>query len=147
MLVYATEPLTGDVEVTGPLAVRLHVATSGRDTDFTAALVDLHPDGRPIGVADGILRLRYRNGLDAQELAEPGRVYEIEIDLAATSMVFAAGHRIQVEISSSNFPRFDRNPNHGGVIADATERDLVPATQRVFHDALRPSYVVLPVVR
>jgi putative CocE/NonD family hydrolase len=147
VLVYATEPLTGDVEVTGPVTVRLHAATSARDTDFTAALVDLHPDGRALGVADGILRLRYRNGLAAQELAEPGQVHELEIDLAATSMVFAAGHRIQVEISSSNFPRFDRNPNHGGVIAEATASDLVPATQRVCHDALRPSYISLPVVR
>jgi putative CocE/NonD family hydrolase len=147
VLVYTTEPLTGDVEVTGPLAVRLHVATSARDTDFTAALVDLHPDGRSIGVADGILRLRYRTGFETQALAELGRVYDISVDLAATSMVFAAGHRIQVEISSSNFPRFDRNPNHGGAIAEATDADLVPATQRVFHDAQRPSYIMLPVVR
>jgi uncharacterized protein len=125
VLVYTTDVLGEDLEVTGPLTARLHVATSGRDTDFTVALVDVYPDGRAIGIADGILRLRYRNGFKAQQLAEPGRPYEIEVDLVATSNVFLAGHRIGLEISSSNFPRFDRNPNHGGVIATATEGDLM----------------------
>jgi putative CocE/NonD family hydrolase len=146
VLVYASDVLEQDVEVTGPIVARLHVATSARDTDFTVALVDVHPDGRAIGIADGIRRLRYRESFATQRLAEPGRVYEVEVDLIATSNVFLAGHRIAIEISSSNFPRFDRNPNHGGVIAEATERDLIVATQHVFHDAPRPSYVALPVV-
>ena len=134
------------MEVTGPVRAHLNVATSARDTDFTATLTDIHPDGRTFAVAQGILRLRYREGFDRQRLGDPGEVYEIEIDLAATSNVFLAGHRIGVEISSSNFPRFDRNPNHGGVIAQATERDFVVAKQHVFHDASRPSYVSLPIV-
>jgi putative CocE/NonD family hydrolase len=124
----------------------LHVATTARDTDFTAVLIDVHPDGRAIGLTDGILRLRYRDGFDQERLLEPGRVYEIEIDLVATSNVFLAGHRIAVEISSSNFPRFDRNPNHGGTIAEATASDFVTATQRLFHDADRASYITLPVI-
>jgi len=147
MLLYATEVLQQDLEVTGPLKATLHVATSARDTDFTAALVDIYPDGRAIGIADGILRLRYRNGFAEQQLATPGEVYEIEIDLAATSNVFKAGHRIGVEVSSSNFPRFDRNPNHGGVIAEAVESDFVVSTQRIFHDATRASYITLPIVQ
>lgn len=146
VLVYTTDPLSEDLEVTGPLTARLYVATSARDTDFTVALVDVHPDGRAFGIAEGILRLRYRDGVDVQHLAEPDRVYPIDVDLIATSNVFRAGHRIRVEVSSSNFPRFDRNPNHGGVIAQATESDLVPATQRVFHDANRASHIVLPTV-
>jgi hypothetical protein len=125
----------------------LHVASSARDTDFTAALLDIYPDGRAIGIADGILRLRYRNGFAEQQPAMPGEVYEIEVDLAATSNVFKAGHRIGVEVSSSNFPRFDRNPNHGGVIAEATEYDFVIARQHVFHDSGRASYITLPIVR
>jgi putative CocE/NonD family hydrolase len=127
VLLYTSEVLGQDVEVTGPLTATLHVASSARDTDFTAALLDIYPDGRAIGIADGILRLRYRNGFAEQQPAMPGEVYEIEVDLAATSNVFKAGHRIGVEVSSSNFPRFDRNPNHGGVIAEATEYDFVIA--------------------
>ena len=147
VLLYTSEVLGQDVEVTGPLTATLHVASSARDTDFTAALLDIYPDGRAIGIADGILRLRYRNGFAEQQPAMPGEVYEIEVDLAATSNVFKAGHRIGVEVSSSNFPRFDRNPNHGGVIAEATEYDFVIARQHVFHDSGRASYITLPIVR
>jgi uncharacterized protein len=146
VLTYTSDVLAKDVEVTGRLVARLHVATSARDTDFTVALNDVYPDGRVIGIADGILRLRYREGFETQRLVTPGEVYEIDVDLVATSNVFKAGHRIGVEVSSSNFPRFDRNPNHGGVIAEATESDFVVATQRVFHDSGRPSYITLPVV-
>ena len=146
VVLYTSDVLEEDVEVTGPLLATLNVATSAPDTDFTVALVDVHDDGRAIGVADGILRLRYRDGFEEARLAEAGEVYEIEVDLVATSMLFPAGHRIRVEVSSSNFPRFDRNPNHGAVIADATEADLTVATQRVFHEQRRPSYITLPVV-
>jgi putative CocE/NonD family hydrolase len=146
VLLYTSDVLGGDLEATGPLTVTLHVATSVRDTDFTAVLLDIYPDGRAIGIADGILRLRYRNGFSEQRLSVPDTIYKIEIDLVATSNVFKAGHRIGIEVSSSNFPRFDRNPNHGGVIAEATESDFVVATQHVFHDRARASFVTLPVV-
>jgi putative CocE/NonD family hydrolase len=144
VLVYLSDVLEEDYEVTGPVCATLHVATSTRDTDFTVTLIDILPDGRAIGVTDGILRLRYRERLDLPELAEPGRVYRIEVDMVATSNVFLAGHRIAVEVSSSNFPRFDRNPNHGGEIAAATDSDFVLARQQVFQDANRASYVTLP---
>jgi uncharacterized protein len=146
VLLYSSDQLMRDVEVTGPISATLNVSTSARDTDFTVALIDIYPDGRSIGITDGILRLRYRNGLVSQDLVSPNGLYEITVGLAATSNVFPAGHRIGVEISSSNFPRFDRNPNHGGVIAEATKADFVIARQVIFHDVVRPSYVTLPVV-
>jgi putative CocE/NonD family hydrolase len=146
VLCYTGEALREDLEVTGPLKATIYVSTSARDTDFTLALVDVYPDGRAIGIADGILRLRYRENFARQRLATPGDVYEIEIDLAATSNVFKAGHRIGVEVSSSNFPRFDRNPNYGGTIAKAIESDFVVARQHIFHDTNRASYITLPVV-
>ncbi len=146
VLVYTSDPFEDDLEVTGPVLATLHVSTTAPDSDFTVALVDVHPDGRAIGLADGILRLRYRAGFAEAQLAEQGRVYRIEVDLVATSNVFLAGHRIRVEVSSSNFPRFDRNPNHGGVIADATETDFRVARQRIFHEPGRPSYLTLPVI-
>ena len=146
VLLYTSDVLQRDLEVTGWLDATLNIATSVTDTDFTVALVDIYPDGRAIGIADGIRRLRYRNGCTRQELATRGRTYEIRVNLAATSNVFKAGHRIGVEVSSSNFPRFDRNPNHGGVIAEATESDFVVARQRVFSDAGRASYITLPIV-
>jgi putative CocE/NonD family hydrolase len=146
VLLYTGDVLLDDVEVTGPLTATLHVSSSAPDTDVTVALVDIYPDDRAIGIADGILRLRYRDGFSEPRLAEPGRVYEIQVDLTATSNVFKAGHRIGVEVSSSNFPRFDRNPNHGGVIAEATEKDFVVARQRVFCTAERPSFITLPII-
>jgi putative CocE/NonD family hydrolase len=146
VLVYTSDPLDEDLEVTGPLVATLHISTTAPDSDFTVALVDVYPNGLAIGVADGILRLRYRAGFEEARLAEPGRVYRIEVDLVATSNVFLAGHCVRVDVSSSNFPRFDRNPNHGGVIADATEADFRVAGQRVFHEPGRPSYVTLPVI-
>ncbi|MGH9298691.1 MAG: CocE/NonD family hydrolase [Acidimicrobiales bacterium] len=144
VLLYSSDVLSEDYEVTGAVFATLHVATSALDTDFTVTLLDVHPDGRAIGITDGILRLRYRERLDVPQLAEPGRVYEIKVDMVATSIVFLAGHRIAIEISSSNFPRFDRNPNHGGVIAEATESDFVIARQKIFQDASHASYVTLP---
>jgi uncharacterized protein len=146
VLTYTSSVLSKDLEVTGPVVITLHVSSSAPDTDFTAALVDVYPDGRAIGLTDGILRMRYRGGSDSVELLEPERPYQIEIDLAATSNVFLAGHRIRIEISSSNFPRFDRNPNNGGVVAEARESDLRVARQSVFLDADRASFVVLPIV-
>lgn len=144
VLVYTTKPLKHDVEAIGPVQVILYVATSARDTDFTAKLVDVFPDGHAINLTDGILRLRYRNSLERPELAKPGEVYRIAVDAGVTGNVFFKGHRIRVEVSSSNFPRFDRNPNTGGVVADAVK--LNPASQTVYHDAKRPSALVLTVV-
>jgi putative CocE/NonD family hydrolase len=144
VLVYSTEPLKRDIEVTGAVRVVLHVRTSAPDTDFTAKLVDVFPDGHARNLCDGALRLRYREGLTRAKLAKPDEVYEITIPAGVTSNVFRAGHRVRLEVSSSNFPRFDRNPNTGRPIAD--ERELRVAQQTVYHGAQRPSYVVLPVV-
>jgi len=144
VLVYTSRPLKQDLEVTGPVRVVLYVSTSAPDTDFTAKLADVFPDGLARNLTDGILRLRYRQSLEKPLLASPGEVYAITIDAGVTSNVFLKGHRIRLEISSSNFPRFDRNPNTGGAIADA--RELRTATQTVYHDRPRPSHLLLPVV-
>ncbi|MGE0170374.1 CocE/NonD family hydrolase [Nocardioides sp.] len=146
VLTYTSQELDEDVEVIGPVSATLFVSSSALDTDFTAALIDVYPDGRAIGLADGILRLRYRDGLATPEPLVPGLVYEVEIDLVAVANVFKAGHRIRVEISSSNFPRFDRNPNTGGINAQASNGDLRKADQKVFHDTDHASHVSLPLV-
>ena len=119
------------------------MATSARDTDVVARLVDVHPDGRAMGVTDGILRLRYRDGLDRPRLVEPDSVQRVRVDLFPTAMVFRAGHRLRLDLTSSSFPRFDRNTNHGGDLSTATAADFVVARQRVFHDAQRPSAIHL----
>jgi putative CocE/NonD family hydrolase len=144
VLVYSTPSLDRAIEVTGPITVTLYAATSAADTDWTAKLVDVHPDGYAQNLTDGILRARYRHGPERPTPLMPGAVERYEIDLWATSNVFLPGHRLRLEISSSNFPRFDRNPNTG---ARATgEADLQPAFQTICHDSARPSHVTLPVV-
>lgn len=144
VLVYTSDPLLDDLEVTGPIHVVLHVSTTAEDTDFTAKLVDVAENGFARNLCDGILRLRYRDGLQQSVAGRPGEVYRIQIDAGVTSNVFLAGHRIRVEISSSNFPRFDRNPNTGRPVA--TETELRKATQTLYHDRNRPSFIVLPVI-
>jgi len=144
VLVYSTRPLESDVEAIGPVRVELYAATSARDTDFTAKLVDVAPDGYARNLTDGILRLRYRDSLDKPELARPGQIYRITIDAGVTANTFLKGHRIRVEISSSNFPRFDRNSNTGGRITEETK--LAKAAQTVYHDARHPSELVLMTV-
>ncbi len=144
VLVYSTPVLDRDVEVTGPIMVTLWAATSATDTDFTAKLVDVCEDGCARNLTDGIIRARYRESMSTPSLLEPGRAYCYGIDLLATSNVFKAGHRIRLEVSSSNFPRFDRNTNTGGVIAEDTE--LKPAVQTILHDSEHPSHVTLPIV-
>ena len=144
VLVYTTPVLERDIEVTGPITVTLYAATSAVDTDFTGKLVDVHPDGYARNLTDGIIRGRYRESRKKGTLLQPGEVYEFTIDLWATSNVFKAGHRIRLEVASSNFPRFDRNPQTGEASAAAAR--LEPALQRVFHDEVRPSYVVLPII-
>ncbi len=142
VLVYTSQPLEQDIEVTGPVTVTLFAATSAADTDWTAKLVDVHPDGSAYNLADGILRARYRSG--TEELLEPGAIYEYKIDLQATSNVFKKGHCFRVQVSSSNFPRFDRNPNTGRTIA--TETELIPASQTVYHDPGHLSCITLPLI-
>jgi putative CocE/NonD family hydrolase len=144
ILVYTSRPLRQDTEVIGPVRAVLYVSTSARDTDFTAKLVDVYPDGTARNLTDGILRLRYRNSLSKPELAAPGQVYRIEVDTGVTANVFMRSHRIRLEISSSNFPRFDRNPNTGTPVADETR--LQTATQVIYHDHDHPSYLSLMVM-
>ena len=132
------------LEVTGPIAVTLYAASSASDTDFTAKLVDLHPDGFARNLTDGLVRARYRHARTAPELLAPGEVTRFTIDLWATSHVFLPGHRMRLEVSSSNFPRFDRNLNTGEDQATGTRWQV--AHQTVFHDARHPSHVLLPVI-
>lgn len=146
MLVYTSQILDQDLEVTGSVSATLFAGSSARDTDFTVKLVDVFPDGRAINICDGIIRARYRNGSEHPELIEPDKVYEYTIQVGSTCNVFKAGHRIRIEIASSNFPMYDRNPGHGGEIASATYADYRLATQYVFHDARYPSHLNLPVV-
>jgi putative CocE/NonD family hydrolase len=146
VLVYSTPVLHRPVEVTGPIELCLFVASSAPDTDFTGKLVDVYPDGRAIILTEGILRARYRNSLTEPELLEPGTVYELRLNLWATANVFLPGHRIRLEVSSSNFPRVDRNSNTGGDITSETADQYQPAINRVFHDAAHPSHLILPII-
>jgi len=150
VLVFQTAPLTDPLQIIGPLTVRIWASSDGPDTDFTAKLVDVwpanadFPDGVALNIADGIIRARFRDSLTAPSPVEPGRAYEFEITLYPTALVFGAGHRIRLDVSSSNFPRFDVNPNTGEPL-NANTRWRV-ATNTIFHDAARPSHIILPVV-
>jgi hypothetical protein len=146
VLCYTTPVLDRPVEVTGRVSLTLFVSSSARDTDVTGKLVDVFPDGRAIFLTDGILRARYRNSLAEPELLTPDQVYEVTIDLSVTSNVFLPGHRIRLEVSSSNFPRFDRNTNTGGTIAEDGEEDVRVAVNRILHGPGHPSRLVLPVI-
>jgi len=144
VLVYTSAPLERGVEVSGPLEAILYVSSDARDTDFTVKLVDVLPDGTAYNVQDGILRARFREGFERVVLMEEGRIYRLRVDLHATGMWFGPGHRIRVEVSSSNFPRFDRNLNTGGNNYD--ESEWLVAHNAVHHSAEHPSHVVLPLV-
>jgi uncharacterized protein len=145
VLVYTSEPLGEPLTVAGPVEVKLWAASSAVNTDFTAKLVDVHPNGRAINITSGILRAPFRNGYESWNELEPGKPYEFTITLRPTANVFLAGHCIRVEISSSDFPRFDRNLNTAGAdISDKTE--IVVADQQVFHDSKRPSRILLNVL-
>src|SRR5579862_9268101 len=144
VLVYSLGPLPRDLEVTGPVSADLFVKSSAVDTDFTAKLVDVSPDGFAQDLTEGILRMRYRASQEHSDLMNPGQIYEIALDLWATSNVFLRGHTLRLEISSSNFPRFDRNLNTGEEAR--TGRTFVSATNTVLHDAQHPSALVLPVI-
>ncbi len=143
VLVYTTPPLDEDLTVIGPVRVALWAASSAPDTDFTAKLVDVHPDGYAHNVSEGIIRARYRDSDHRASWLTPGAVHDYTIDLGYTASVFRRGHRIRLEVSSSNFPHFDRNPNTATAFGE--EGNLTPTTQRVYHDALHPSQLVLQV--
>jgi putative CocE/NonD family hydrolase len=145
VLVYTSAVLDADLEVTGPLEAVVYAESSCPDTDFTAKLVDVYPDGRAIHLAEGILRARHRFSFESMELLVPGEVAEYRIELAPTSNVFLKGHRIRVEISSSNFPRFDRNLNTGEDIFRGTRMET--AHQTVLHSTPYPSHIVLPLIQ
>ena len=144
VLVYSTAPLEHDLEVTGPVRLDFFASSSAVDTDFTAKLVDVYSDGTAINLCEGILRARYRDSRESPTLLTPGQVYPLTIDLWATSNVFKAGHRIRLEVSSSNFPRFDRNLNTGEPAA--TSERMATATNIILHDSEHPSALLLPLI-
>lgn len=148
VLVYTTPALEQDVEVTGPISVHLWASSSAPDTDFVARLVDVYPDGYAQNLTDGIIRARYRDFSHGAEpsLIEPHKAYAYDIDLWATSNLFQKGHRIRLDITSSNFPRWDRNPNTGHDFGTDGQQDLVIAQQTILHDAEHASYVTLPII-
>ena len=144
VLVFSSPAFTRNTEVTGPISLDLYISSSAVDTDFTGKLVDVWPNGFAKNLTEGIQRLRYRNSLEKPELGNPGQVYHISVDLWATSNVFLPGHKLRIEVSSSNFPRFDRNLNTGEDQAHGTQ--MVKATNVIYHDKSRPSALVLPIV-
>lgn len=144
VLVYSSGILKEPLAIAGPVKMKLYASTDGRDTDFMIKLVDVYPDGAAYNIAEGILRARFHEGLDRIRLLEPNRVYEFEIDMRGTANVFQPGHRIRVDVTSSNFPQYDRNPNTGEDLgASGTVR---VARQTVFHSSAAKSHIVLPVV-
>ncbi len=145
ILVYSTEPLTEGVEVSGFIETTLYVSSDAKDTDFTIKLIDVHPDGSAYNLDETIQRVRYREGYDKEVFMENGKVYKVEMSPMSTSNYFKKGHQIRVEISSSNFPRFDRNLNTGG--ENYNEKEAVIARNKVHHSAEYPSAVRLPVVK
>jgi putative CocE/NonD family hydrolase len=144
ILVYTSDVLKEGLEVTGPIKAVIYVSSSAKDTDFTAKLVDVHPDGTAYNIQEGILRARYREGFTNRVFMKPDGVYRLEIDLHATSIFFGPGHRIRVEVSSSNFPRFERNLNTGGNNFDETE--WVIAKNSVHHTQKYSSHIILPII-
>jgi putative CocE/NonD family hydrolase len=144
VLVYTTAPLDRDIEVTGPIKIKLWAASSAVDTDFTGKLVDVWPNGKAYNLTEGTIRARYRNTTLKTQLIEPDKVYEYSIDLGATSNVFKSGHRIRIQISSSNFPKHDRNLNTGHPIGQDAEMKV--AVQTIYHDKQYPSHILLPII-
>jgi putative CocE/NonD family hydrolase len=145
ILVYTTEPFEDGVEVTGAIDVTLYVSSDVKDTDFTVKIIDVYPDGTAYNLDETIQRVRYREGYEEPVFMEPGEVYEVKLGPMSTSNFFAPGHRIRIEVSSSNFPRFTRNLNTGGRIWDETEG--VVAHNVVHHSPRYPSKIRLPIIR
>lgn len=144
MLTYTSDVLEKPLTIIGPVKTILHGMSSARDTDWVVRLCDVWPDGRSISVCDGVMRARYRNSLEHEELLEPGMTYRFEVELWSTAQTFQTGHWIRVEVTSSDFPRYDRNLNTGGAFGEETCGQT--ATNTIFHDALRPSHILLPVI-
>src|SRR5439155_5622086 len=144
VLTYTSDVLDADLAIAGPVTAVLFAVSSAPDTDWVVRLCDVWPDGRSMSVCDGILRARYRASFERSEVHTPGQVYRYEIDLGATAQVFQSGHRLRVEVASSDFPRYDRNLNTGGPFGTEVRGQV--AINTVFHDALRPSQVVLSVL-
>jgi putative CocE/NonD family hydrolase len=150
VLVFQTPPLTADVEVTGRLVLNLWASTDGRDTDFTAKLIDVYPpnadfpEGVDLNISDTIVRGRYRKGPGRAELLTPGRVYEFAMEMYPTSLLFKRGHHIRLDVSSSNFPRFDVNPNTGEPLND--NKQWRAALNTIYMDPLHPSHITLPII-
>ncbi len=144
VLTFTTDVLTEDMEITGPISATIWASSDAKDTDFTATLTDLEPDGKAIALCEGIVRARFRNGTENPQMMVPGEIYKFEIDMWNTSNSFIKGHRIRIEISSSNFPRYNRNLNSGNPIA--SDIDITLANQTVYHGIQYPSYINLPVI-
>ncbi|NOT62057.1 MAG: CocE/NonD family hydrolase [Acidobacteria bacterium] len=144
VLVYTSETLTQPLAIAGPVKMKLHASTDGPDTDWVVKLIDVHPNGAAYNICEGILRARYRQGTDKMQLLTPNQTYEFEIDLVGTANVFLPGHRIRVDITSSHFPQFDRNPNTGEPFGQSAKVRV--AKQTIFHTAGRASHILLPVV-
>ena len=150
VLVFSTEPLKVDLEVTGPITVELWASSSAVDTDFTTKLIDVYPqsqdypEGYAMNLTDSIVRARYRNSRERAELMKPGEVYRFTVTLYPTSDLFKAGHRVRLDVSSSNFPRFDLNPNTGEPLGESTH--TIVANNTVYHDRDHPSHLILPVI-
>ena len=146
VLVYTTEPLKNDLLVIGPVAVTLWAASSQLDTDFTCKLVDVYPDGLAVNLTEGILRARYRDSIETPSLLKPDEIYKLTVRLGNICNKFKAGHRIRLEVSSSNFPHWDRNTNTGNIPGIDGFSEIKVAAQTIFHDAARPSFIRLPIL-
>ena len=144
VLIYSSDVLQEEIEVTGPIKVVLHASSDAVDTDFVARLVDVYPDGTTYNMAEGMLRARYRESLSRPSPLQPGQVYRFEIDLVGTSVAFLKGHRMRVHVTSSHFPQFDCNPNTGAKFG--ATKEVRAARQIVYHDPERPSHILLPVI-
>jgi putative CocE/NonD family hydrolase len=144
VLTYTSNVLESDLCVVGPVTAVLHAASSAPDTDWVVRLCDVWPDGRSISVCDGILRARYRESMVQPTLLTPNQVYQFQVDLWSTAQLFKAGHRLRIHVTSSDFPRYDRNLNTGGPFG--TESHSAVARNTVFHDAMRPSHLLVPVL-
>ncbi|MFB9328088.1 CocE/NonD family hydrolase [Paenibacillus aurantiacus] len=146
VLVYTSAPLVEDVAIAGEITFELYAATTAEDTDFVAKLVDVHPDGRAYNIAEGIIRASYRHGLDKRVPVPSGEIIRYAFSLGSVAAAFLKGHAIRLDVTSSLFPTFDRNPNRVANPGEITEADFATATQTIYHDAQRPSRVWLPVV-
>ena len=145
VLVYTSDPLETGVEVSGSIEITLNVSTDVLDTDYTVKLLDVYPDGRAFNLDETILRARYREGFDREVFMEEGQVYELEMSPLSTSNFFEAGHRIRIEVSSSNFPRFTRNMNTGGNNYDETEG--IVAHSSIHHTRAHASRIRIPIIK